>query len=228
MSQLVITDTLVDERFILAAIKGCRLSKRSVHKMDSRLVNGLHGASDGSTQWQSYCVIGPEDERFVRARILGDNDAERKLLRAIPFSVFITGPLRFWFDLDTYKIATVKQSSSLMHYFKSAGELRPDDFTPTTDSRLIAIANEKFRAWLAVGGKATSDCIEWEEFQDAIGRGVLYTAQWEGSYATLRNMYFQRRHHRQGEFHQLCDWVRTLPASWMITLEKASDGQDSE
>lgn len=40
------------------------------------------------------------------------------------------------------------------------------------------------------------------------------------SYQTLRRIYFQRREHRLPEFHQFCEWIKTLPfAEELITLE---------
>jgi len=41
------------------------------------------------------------------------------------------------------------------------------------------------------------------------------------NYAVLRNVYFQRRHHRQWEFRELCRWIESqLPYSWLITVER--------
>lgn len=41
------------------------------------------------------------------------------------------------------------------------------------------------------------------------------------SYQTLRRIYFQRRHHRLPEWHEICDWIQTLPfAKELITVER--------
>lgn len=41
------------------------------------------------------------------------------------------------------------------------------------------------------------------------------------SYQTLRRIYFQRREHRLPEFHQFCEWIKTLPfAEELILIEQ--------
>lgn len=37
------------------------------------------------------------------------------------------------------------------------------------------------------------------------------------SYQTLRRIYKQRRKHRLPHWREFCDWIETLPYSWMIT-----------
>ena len=41
--------------------------------------------------------------------------SDRKFLRQILVSIDITGPLYWWKEFDTYKIATVANSTSTMH-----------------------------------------------------------------------------------------------------------------
>lgn len=41
------------------------------------------------------------------------------------------------------------------------------------------------------------------------------------NYQNLRNIYFQRNNHRLPEWHQFCDWIKTLPyAEELILVEK--------
>lgn len=208
--------TLVYEPYVLEAILGARLSYGSGEKSDSEVVFPEHARTP-------YVEIGPEDRKLLTKLTLAGG-GEDKWLRCIPVSVFIRGPLRWWFDIDTYKVGTVKQSASLMHFLKRHGRFEAGHFTDTTDQRVIAVANEKFDAWVSAGARRNYTSREWLELQDAIGRGYLYTAQWFGSYAVLRNIYFQRRYHRQGEFREFCAWVEGLPHSDFITLEKKDAG----
>jgi hypothetical protein len=209
--------TLVYQPYILEAVLGARLSYGSGSLSDSYI-------TEGDDIEPPAVIIGSEDQKLIR-KLVRAGGGEDKLLRCIPVSVVIKAPLRWWVDMDTYKVGTVKQSASLMHFLKRNGHFTAGQFTDTTDPRLIDIANEKFDAWVAAGAKRNYTSKEWEELQDAISRGYLYTAQWFGSYAVLRNIYFQRRHHRQGEFREFCRWIEGLPQSWMITLEK---GQEEE
>ena len=202
---LTITRTLVYEPFIFDAIEGCRLSYGSSDKMDSHLV-----ASGTLT-------IGPIDRAFCEARLRTHARGEDKFLRTISVSCWLRAPLRWCLELDTYKIGTVRQSSSLMHRMSRDGPLTADDFTATTDPRLIDLANEKYDAWVQSGAKRNFTSRAWLEFQDAIGRGYFYTSHCAANYAVLRNVYAQRAHHRMGEWRTFCAWVDALPHSWLIT-----------
>lgn len=215
---------VVEPGWFIDGIYGARLSYGSQDHMDS------HFTTDGA-------VIGPQDEQFIKDKLLTDRGArgEDKLLRTLFVSAFIRAPLRWWVEADTYKIAppegaqaavsslAVRQSSSLMHRLARHGALTADDFTATTDPRLIDLANEHYQAWVDSGAKRNFTSPEWVRFQDAIGRGFLYTSQWVGNYAILRNLYAQRSHHRMGEWRTFCAWVETLPFSWLITWRDRRD-----
>ena len=50
--------------------------------------------------------------------------------------------------------------------------------------------------------------------------GYLQTRMLNTSAKSLRNMYFQRRDHKLGEWHDFCDAIKTFPYAELITLEK--------
>jgi hypothetical protein len=207
---LEISRTIVHEPYIYEAIDGCRLSYGSNEKMDTAFLYPDH----------QRIIIGPVDRAFCEARITAWARGDKKMLNTIPVSVWLRGPLRWFVELDTHKVGTTKQSSSLMHRLAKLGELKAEDFTPTTDPRLIEIANEHYRAWVASGGKRHSSNEAWTKFQDAIGRGYLYTAHWHANYRVLRELYPQRRDHRMAdEWDTFCDWIESLPHSWLITYK---------
>ena len=44
------------------------------------------------------------------------------------------------------------------------------------------------------------------------------------NYEVLANIYKSRRNHKLDEWHVFCDWIETLPYSWLITgKEDCSD-----
>ena len=46
------------------------------------------------------------------------------------------------------------------------------------------------------------------------------------SYQTLRHIYFARRDHRLPQWHEFCDWIKTLPLSKeLITKEKTEENK---
>lgn len=209
--------TLVFEPYILEAIHGARLSYGSNEKSDSYIL-----PRDDGTLWLH---IGPEDEKFIRNRVLAGVSGEDKLLRTIPVSVFITAPIKFWVELDTYRIGTTRQSSSLMHRLATKGEFTPDDFEVRDPGsprfrRMLNDLNEAYREWLDAGGRRNDKYVEWTDWQDLVPRSYLYKSHWYGSYANLRNIYFQRRNHRMKQWKEFVSWIQELPHSWIITAEK--------
>lgn len=205
--------TNVEQSFIKQAILGARLSYGNGKNSDSMLkMFELH--------------IGPEDERFLKARLNASAQGENKFLRVIPVSVFITAPLKWWVELDTYKVGTVRQSSSLMHRLASKGRFAPDDFDvlDSADPSFLAILdtlNAEYDKWIASGARRHDKYPEWTAWQDLIPRSFLYESHWIANYAVLRNIYFQRKDHRMVHWKKFLEWIENnLPHSWLITYQK--------
>ena len=57
----------------------------------------------------------------------------------------------------------------------------------------------------------TKDKKYWKELIRWLPNGWLQTRTVTLNYEILRNMYAQRKNHRLVEWHQLCDWIKTLP-----------------
>ncbi len=197
--------TWVSPVSIYDAILGSRLSYGSGNRSDSVLENGV-------------LTLGEEDRTFIQQRIAKGISGEDKLLRTIPVSVMITAPLGFVLELDTYKVGTVKQSNSLMHYFKKNGAPPVSRFTADTDLRSIQICQNHFDAWAESNEPTNSTSALWRKFQDSVPRGILYTFHWTANYAVLRNIFRQRKMHRQLSWRVFCDeWMGELPCSWIFS-----------
>lgn len=87
------------------SLRGMRNPKNSWDKSDSSFDNGV--------------VIGENDMKLAQSLIRGGSE-HRKFLRQIFVSVDITAPLYWWKEFDTYKVATVANSTSTMHKIASA------------------------------------------------------------------------------------------------------------
>ena len=78
-----------------------------------------------------YAAIGPKDMKLAKSLIKAGSE-HRKFMRQIFVSVDITAPLYWWKEFDTYKVATVANSTSTMHKIASAPITREcfeiDDF----------------------------------------------------------------------------------------------------
>jgi len=155
--------------------------------------------------------------------------SDSKFLRQIFVSVDITAPLYWWKEADTYKIATVANSTSTMHKlsstpitfncfemndFNSTTILYPgnevqEDFTIQDMMFSIVTHCESLRKKYL----ETKDKKYWKELIRILPESWLQTRTWTANYAVLRNIYFQRQNHKLQEWHSFCEWVESLPYS---------------
>ena len=185
------------------------------------LENAMRGARNPMNSWGRMDSSYDEDGNFC----LGPNDLDlgrrlrkagsdhRKFIRQIFVSVDITAPLYWWKEYDTYKVATVANSTSTMHKIHSkAFEL--DDFSHdhlTKDSlefmgviidRLESI-RQKF-----VAEKKKEDCYDLIQLLPSSYNQMRTCTM---NYETLVNIYFARRNHKLQEWHTFCHWIESLP-----------------
>lgn len=170
------------------------------------------GRMDSSCDEDGNFCLGPNDLDLGR-RLRKAGSDHRKFIRQIFVSVDITAPLYWWKEYDTYKVATVANSTSTMHKIHSkAFEL--DDFSHdhlTKDSlefmgviidRLESI-RQKF-----VAEKKKED---WYDLIQLLPSSYNQMRTCTMNYETLVNIYFARRNHKLQEWHTFCHWIESLP-----------------
>ena len=170
------------------------------------------GRMDSSYDEDGNFVFGPNDLDLAKRLRMAGSD-HRKFIRQIFVSVDITAPLYWWKEYDTYKVATVANSTSTMHKIHSkAFEL--DDFSHdhlTKDSlefmgviidRLESI-RQKF-----VAEKKKED---WYDLIQLLPSSYNQMRTCTMNYETLVNIYFARRNHKLQEWHTFCHWIESLP-----------------
>lgn len=178
--------------------------------------------------------LGPKDldlaQRMIRA-----GSSDRKFLRQIMVSVDITAPLYWWKEFDTYKVGTVANSTSTMHKLSSTPITKKcfemDDF----NEDMMMYENEPYNPdiymseywdmlindleYLRKKYNETKDQAFWKELIRLLPESWLQTRTVTLNYEILRNIYSQRKNHRLSEWHQFCDWIKTLPyGQELITL----------
>ena len=139
-------------------------------------------------------------------------------------------------EFDTYKVGTVANSTSTMHKL-SAQPITMDMFefdnlNVVVDTYTSPHGGESIRIFndyvedivdmcenLRLKFKETGDAAYWKALIQILPNAYLQTRTVTMSYANLRNIYFQRQHHKLTEWHEFCDWIQTLPYSKeLITL----------
>ena len=85
------------------------------------------GRMDSHTEPDGSFVFGPNDLDLAMRLAKAGSD-HRKYLRMVFVSVDVTAPLYWWKEYDTYKVATVANSTSTMHKIHSK-PFSMDDFS---------------------------------------------------------------------------------------------------
>ena len=124
-------------------------------------------------------------------------------------------------EFDTYKVATVANSTSTMHKIH-AKEFDIDDFshdhmTPDTLAFMQTVVDEleKIRQKYLTEGKNKDD---WYDMIQLLPTSYNQMRTVTMNYETLINIYFARRFHKLDEWHTFCDWIKTLPYAEEIII----------
>ncbi len=194
-----------------------RLERTNVMNLE----NALRGARNPMNSWQRMDSgydgdgdyrLGPNDLGLaVRLRRAGSD--HRKFMRQIFVSVDITAPLYWWKEYDTYKVATVANSTSTMHRIH-AKPFELDDFSHDhlTDRGLgilegIVKELEEIRLRY-VADKRKED---WYDLIQLLPSSYEQLRTCTLNYETLVNIYYARKDHKLEEWQGFCRWVETLP-----------------
>ena len=199
------------------------------HTSVMNLENAIRGARNPMNSWDRMDSYYDEDGNFV----LGENDLSlaqrlrkagsdhRKYARQIFVSVDITAPLYFFKEFDTYKVATVANSTSTMHKIHSKpfsiDDFSHDHMTPDTLAFMQTVVDEleKIRQKYMTEGKNKED---WYDMIQLLPSSYNQLRTVTMNYETLINIYYARRAHKLTEWHTFCDWIRTLPYAEEIII----------
>ena len=191
------------------AIRGARNPMNSWGRMDS------HTEPDGSF------VFGPNDLDLAMRLAKAGSD-HRKYLRMVFVSVDVTAPLYWWKEYDTYKVATVANSTSTMHKIHSKpfsmDDFSCDHMTDGTKKFMETVVAELENIRLRF--KETKSKDDWYDMIQLLPSSYNQMRTCTFNYETLINIYRARKNHKLAEWRTFCDWIETLPyAEQLITFE---------
>ena len=182
------------------AIRGARNPMNSWGRMDS------HTEPDGSF------VFGPNDLDLAMRLAKAGSD-HRKYLRMVFVSVDVTAPLYWWKEYDTYKVATVANSTSTMHKIHSKpfsmDDFSCDHMTDGTKKFMETVVAELENIRLRF--KETKSKDDWYDMIQLLPSSYNQMRTCSFNYETLINIYYARKDHKLAEWHTFCDWIKTLP-----------------
>ena len=193
--------------------------------------NAIRGARNPMNSWDRSDSYYDADGRYV----LGENDLSlakrlaragsdhRKYLRQIFVSMDITAPLYWWKEFDTYKVATVANSTSTMHKIHSKPFTREDFSSDRMTEGALSVLDgvidylEKTRlAYVESKERAL-----WDDMIQLLPSSYNQMRTVTMNYETLINIYYARKNHKLPEWHVLCDTIMALPyASDLIAVKE--------
>lgn len=192
------------------------------------LENAMRGARNPMNSWDrmdSYYdengdyILGPNDLGLaMRLRKAGSD--HRKYIRQIFVSVDITAPLYWWKEYDTYKVATVANSTSTMHKIASKpfsiDDFSHDHMTPSTLEFMQTIVDKLETIRLQY--LETKNKEDWYDMIQLLPSSYNQMRTCTFNYETLINIYYARKDHKLAEWHTFCDWIKTLPYAAELIL----------
>ena len=185
--------------------------------------NAIRGARNPMNSWARSDSYYDDEGNFI----LGENDLSlavrlrkagsdhRKYLRQIFVTVDITAPMYWWKEYDTYKVATVANSTSTMHKITSApfelSQFSCDKMDEDTLSVMNLIINklEELRQKYIT----TKDKQYWYDIIQLLPSSYDQMRTCTMNYETLINIYHARKAHKLDEWHIFCDFIKTLPSA---------------
>lgn len=214
-----------------AAIRGMRNPKNSWDKSDSEQ------KYYGGDCYKGAFKVGKNDSVLMH-RLCATGSDHRKFMRMIVVYCDITAPLYWWKEFDTYKVGTVANSCSTMHKIH-AKEFTIEDFS---HEHLIEESDDfEVGVWWGTDGvnriepkdiletiiESLNACREayvktkdkkyWWQMIQLLPSSYNQKRTVMLNYEVLTNMYNSRRNHKLDEWHDFCDWIKTLPYSDFIT-----------
>ena len=185
------------------------------------LENAMRGARNPLNSWarsDSYYdenhnyVLGPNDLDLAK-RLRKAGSDHRKFLRQVMVSVDITAPIYWWKEYDTYKIATVANSTSTMHKIHSKpfelDDFSHDHLTPDGLELLTFIISRLEEIRLRFVEEKKKE--DWYDLIQLLPSSYNQMRTCTLNYETLINIYHARKNHKLQEWHTFCDWIETLP-----------------
>ena len=230
-----------------AAIRGMRNPMNSWQKSDTAFfVDGEYHdilGNSGPADDDLEMIIGPDDHDLMM-RLGAGGPVHAKYRRMITVYVDITAPLYWWKEFDTYKVGTASNSCSTMHKIH-AKEFTMDDFSCEHLGVLVpAELNGGEEIYQNLWVRSLERTIEdlniarsyfnretnpelkkkyWLQMIQLLPTSYNQRRTVMMNYEVLAGIYPMRKNHKLDEWHDFCDWIKSLPYSELIIGEEKED-----
>lgn len=223
------------------ALRGMRNPMNSWNKSDTIFYNVCEECDycderPDCVPWRTStgCVMLGEEDLKLCQKLLKAGNEHCKFMRMIHVAVDSDMPRYWWSEADTYHFNTKNSCSTIHKLLNNENPITIDMFIICEEDRLwwenTVAELEMLRTKYKHIQSTSKDSSEMERLlvraKRMLPEGFLQMRTWDTTYAELRNMYFQRRHHRLKEewIDVFCKWVEALPyAKELICYEKQEE-----
>jgi hypothetical protein len=158
-----------------------------------------HGYEESSLGFSLSYNTTIERAKELLPKYAFKNNGENKFLRSMQVWLDVTEPRFVLTELDTYKISTVRLSSSTMHTL-SKRHVNQADFEYPIRKGTLKDVNDLIDDF-------NNKKVSIAELKNGLPEGFLQRIVFNCNYANLQNMYYQRKNHRLPQWHQLLNDV---------------------
>lgn len=209
-------------------------------------LSAVHGARSAWRSWMlgdtnDYVIDGVpnlgEKDLALLHNLAQAGDDHGKCMRCVWATIKVKAPLKWLSQLDTYKVGSVKLSTSIMHSIMNR-ELVMDDFdySHLSSENKLMLANtiRRLNKYILQYKEARKKSREnspkakyWDEKARELERNVidmlpecyLQQADYQFSYQTLNHIYQQRKNHKLVEWQEFCKFIEGVPYFKEIYIE---------
>ena len=177
--------------------------------------NPMNSWDKSDSNWL-FQEIGENDLALAR-KLINAGSEHRKFLRQIYVSVDITAPMFWWFEYDTYKVGTTRNSCSKMHKI----HVKPfeyDDFSHEGIDELEQGMKELFMLYIQMlevlrnKFNETQEKKYWRALIEMLPEGYNMRATVTMTYENIYTMRQQRKGHKLDEWRiDFFNWSDELP-----------------
>lgn len=184
-------------------------------------VYGLEEAVRGSKYPMSVDISSLNDDitkTVVNLAQSTTGEGHDQFLTGITVVFDLTFTNKAWVEAERYRFFNFISSQSTMH--RMARFDLDKQYINYVDSRIIGIMKEKVDEYNRLLADDKSNPILKDKYLELLysnPAGFRITAKMVTNYRQLKTMYKQRRNHRLPEWQMFCDWIETLPESYLIT-----------
>lgn len=177
----------------------------------------------------SGMYLGPNDHKLLMNLCKGGSE-ESKWRRFVHVSMDITAPIYWWKEFETYKVGTACNSCSTMHKIQ-AKEFTLEDFSCEHLSGIdigqgVGAPHQNLKNTIRMLNECrglfiiTKNKDYWWQMIQLLPTSYNQRRTIDLNYEVLAKQYRERKNHKLDEWREYCEWIKTLPYSELITMEK--------